>query len=279
MSRIRERAIKGDAKSLAYFEWSMAVLDDEGKEMEAGQVTPDQVDDETLWHQANPALGTRVPVERVRAERESMPHRGFLVERLGIGAWWDTTESIAAPITGEEWESLLDRGSKRVGDIVLVYDIAPDRRCALVVCARRSDELLHVELLRSAQGTSWLADELLRLHERYDVHSLATDGYGGNLGMARVLEDAGLKVRTLSGSEHASACSQLLGQVPGREFRHIGQPELLSALRGAKAKPVADAWAWSRKQSTGDVAAVVAMTLALAVGSEIPVDTSVPQIF
>jgi hypothetical protein len=41
-------------------------------------------------------------------------------------------------------------------------------------------------------------------------------------------------------------------------------------LRGAKAKPLGDAWAWSRKASTGDIAAVIAMTLALAVGSEIP---------
>ena len=36
-------------------------------------------------------------------------------------------------------------------------------------------------------------------------------------------------------------------------------------------KPLGDAWAWSRKASTGDIAAVIAMTLALAVGSEITV--------
>ena len=38
------------------------------------------------------------------------------------------------------------------------------------------------------------------------------------------------------------------------------------------ARPVGDAWAWSRKSSSGDAAVVVALTLALAAGTEIPVD-------
>jgi hypothetical protein len=86
------------------------------------------------------------------------------------------------------------------------------------------------------------------------------------------LEDAGLRVRTVSGSEHAGACGKLLDLVAEQGFRHLGQLELLAALRGAKSKPVGDAWVWSRKASSGDAALVVAMTLALAVGSEIPVD-------
>ena len=272
MSRLRERAIRGEASSFAYFEWSAAVLDADGNELECGAVTPDQIDDEALWYQANPALGARVPIERVRAERESLPHRGFLTERLGIGAWWPTVEAVDAPITAAEWADLEDSGSKRVGGLVLAFDIDPDRRCALVACGRRGvDDLLHVELLRSASGTSWLRDELERLSDRYDVEAIVTDGYGGNLAMVRTLEDAGLRVRTLTGGEQASACAKLLDLVQGREFRHIGQPELLNALRGAKVKPLGDAWAWSRKASTGDIAAVIAMTLALAVGSELTV--------
>jgi hypothetical protein len=280
MSRLRERAIQGDTTSLAYFEWSAAVLDADGLELECSDVTPDMVDDEALWYQANPALGGRVPVERVHAERESMPHRGFLTERLGIGAWWPTVETVNAPLTAAEWAELEDRESKRDGPLVLAFDIDPDRRCALVACGRRGvDDLLHVELLRSASGTSWLRDELERLSERYDVEAIVTDGYGGNLAMVRTLDGAGLRVRTLTGGEQASACAKLLDLVQGREFRHIGQGELLNALRGAKAKPLGDAWAWSRKNSTGDIAAVIAMTLALAVGSEIPAGGESLQVF
>jgi hypothetical protein len=41
-------------------------------------------------------------------------------------------------------------------------------------------------------------------------------------------------------------------------------------LRGAKAKPVGDAWAWSRTASSNDAAVVVAMTLALMAAAELP---------
>ena len=226
MSRLRERAIRGEAASFAYFEWSAAVLDADGRELECGDVTPDQIDDEALWYQANPALGTRVPIERVRAERESLPHRGFLTERLGIGAWWPTVEAVDAPITAAEWAALEDSGSKRVGELVLAFDIDPDRRCALVACGRRgADELSTSSASGSASGTSWRRDELERLSDRYDVEAIVTDGYGGNLAMVRTLEDAGLRVRTLTGGEQASACAKLLDLVQGREFRHIGQPE------------------------------------------------------
>jgi len=58
-------------------------------------------------------------------------------------------------------------------------------------------------------------------------------------------------------------------------FRHIGQHELEHGLRTAKAKPLGDAWAWSRKASPGDITAVIAMTLGLAVAAEIDTDYSI----
>jgi hypothetical protein len=48
------------------------------------------------------------------------------------------------------------------------------------------------------------------------------------------------------------------------------QAKLLGALRGPKAKPVGDAWAWSRTASSNDAAVVVAMTLALMAAAELP---------
>ena len=90
----------------------------------------------------------------------------------------------------------------------------------------------------------------------------------------RALRDAGLDVRTVPGAEHAGACGKLLDLVAERGFRHLGQLELLAALRGAKSRPLGDAWCWSRKASSGDAALVVAMTLALAAGAATPVDTS-----
>ena len=112
-----------------------------------------------------------------------------------------------------EWAELEDRESKRVDDIVLAFDIGRDRRTALVVCGRRVDDLLHVELLRSDSGSSWLRERLEYSDATYDVHAIVCDGYGGNLALVPALEEAGLRIRTMSGAEHASACSKLLDLV------------------------------------------------------------------
>lgn len=280
LARLRERGIAGESTNLAYFEWSVGLYDDEEKELRPEQVTPEMVDDEALWHRANPALGERISLEHVRVEREAMDHRGWIVERLGIGAWPDTSGVAAAPVTGEEWNELYDRDSEQVGEIVLAFDVAPDRRAALVVCGRRGvDDLLHLELLDTRPGTGWLLERCEYLSERYDVREIVADDYGGNRSLLRALSDAGLHVRAISGTEHVAACSKLLDLVAERGFRHIGQIELLQALRGAKSKPVGDAWCWSRKASSGDAALVVAMTLALAAGAELPVDTGEIHIY
>ena len=55
--------------------------------------------------------------------------------------------------------------------------------------------------------------------------------------------------------------------VAWKGFRHLGQLELLAALKGAKAKP------------GGDAALVIAMTLALAAGAAIEVDAIGPMIW
>ena len=49
-------------------------------------------------------------------------------------------------------------------------------------------------------------------------------------------------------------------------------PSSSTPLRTAKAKPLGDAWAWSRSKSPGDITAVIAMTLGLAVATEIDPD-------
>jgi hypothetical protein len=110
------------------------------------------------------------------------------------------------------------------------------------------------------------------MNDRYDVRQVVCDDYGGNRAVAADLADAGVEVRSVSGGDTTALCSKLLDLTAEQAYRHIGQPELASALRGAKAKPVGDAWAWSRKASSADSPVVVAMTLALAAGSEIPVE-------
>jgi hypothetical protein len=51
--------------------------------------------------------------------------------------------------------------------------------------------------------------------------------------------------------------------VQERTVRHLGTPEIVAALRGVVKRPLSDAWAWSRKNSTVDISPLVVVTLAL----------------
>jgi hypothetical protein len=46
-------------------------------------------------------------------------------------------------------------------------------------------------------------------------------------------------------------------------LRHLGQPELTSAITGACSRTVGDAWLWDRKSSDVDISPLVAGTIAL----------------
>jgi hypothetical protein len=60
--------------------------------------------------------------------------------------------------------------------------------------------------------------------------------------------------------------------VSERQVRHRGSVEFQQALRGAKPRPLGDAWAWSRKSSTVDISPLVAATLALSAAQGLPDD-------
>jgi hypothetical protein len=57
-----------------------------------------------------------------------------------------------------------------------------------------------------------------------------------------------------------AGCSSTLS-VSGRSASRPGRAR--AAIRGAKARPLVDRWAWSRTKSTVDISPLVASTLAL----------------
>lgn len=81
---VRERGLRGDDPSLAFFEWS---------------VDPDNYDpaDPRCWAQANPGLGIRITSEYITKERAALPAPEFARERLSIGDY---------PADGGAWETI-----------------------------------------------------------------------------------------------------------------------------------------------------------------------------
>jgi hypothetical protein len=67
-----------------------------------------------------------------------------------------------------------------------------------------------------------------------------------------------------------------LDHVNNSKIRHIEQQQLADAVRGARTRPLGDAWAWARKISTADISPLVTVTLALwayhALGDSVDTD-------
>lgn len=256
-ARLRDRALKGDDPSLAYFEWSVDAQSPD-------DVTDDMLADPVLWAQANPALGDRISVEHVEKELRSMDRRTFAVERLGVGDWPATGDLAGGPIGIREWMQAADPRSSIVGPVCFAFDVRPDRGSAVVCAAgRRADGGFHVEVVDRRHGTGWVIERVAALVASHETQVVVCDGVGPASSLVPDLLAAGVAVETVSTADHARACGFLFDCVQDGTVKHLGTSELASAVKGASTRPLGDAWAWSRKSSSVDISPLVGCTLAL----------------
>ena len=257
-ARLRERGLKGDDESLAYFEWSP-----EGFE-NPSEVTYEAALEERVWRQANPALGIRISPEHIGHEQRSMDPRTFAVERLGVGDWPRTDHVANTMIDFEEWQSLEDTASILADPVCLGFDVSPERRGSIAAAGRRPDGLWHVEIIDANLSITRMVKRVMELRDRHRPAAIVCDGYGPVASAVDLITREGVAVRTVTASEHGQACGRLVDVVNERSIRHLGSRELGDAVRGARTRPLGDAWAWSRKASTIDISPLVAATLAVS---------------
>jgi hypothetical protein len=256
-ARVRERGIAGDDDSLMYVEYSAEAEDPES-------VTEEMARDENLWAQANPGLDIRISREHVERERRSMDPRTFAVERLGVGDWPATDGSGDSEIDLAVWKSLTDHHSELVDPVVLSFDVRPDRSSSVIAAAgRRPDGLIHTEIVDYRPGTGWVVGRLAEIKEHQNVSSIWCDGASPAASLIPKALEAKLVIETLGAQEFAQACGGFFDAVEGAQLRHLGTPELELAVRAVTRRPLGDAWAWSRKSSSSDIAPLVAATIAL----------------
>lgn len=257
-SRVRERALAGSDPSLAYFEWSLPY--------DHPNAVPDDVaDDPDNWRRVNFAIEHgRVSEEHMERERRSMGARAFVVELLGVGDWPRTDHVANTKIDIEVWLSLVDEQSVLTDPICLAFDVSPERKGSISAAGRRADGLWHVEVLEAGLSPTRTVHRVLELHSRHSPARITCDSFGPAGSIVDLITREGVKVDTVSAGEHAQACGRFVDVVDEREIRHLGSRELIDAIRGARTRPLTDAWAWSRKASTVDIAPLVSATLAIS---------------
>lgn len=260
-SRLRQRALSGDAGRLAYLGFSAAYVANTVVFETPTDVSPEQAGDPELIARANPALGIRIDLDHVQeTERRAMDHRTFCVERLGVGDWPTPDAAAAAQVISDEaWAARLDPDAKASEPLGLSLDVNPERSWASIGAA---DGNRFVKVLAHRPGTGWLVDQTVGLAERFGV-PVFVDEKGPAASFIDDLEEAGVRVERVNGQEYAQACGEFYDGVAQGTMSHEGTPELNAAVKGAAKRPLGDSWAWSRKNSGVDITPLVASTLVL----------------
>jgi hypothetical protein len=270
---VRDRGRAGDDRRLAYTEFcapppSVACAAGDGC-THALTAVGCGCDDPANWARANPALGRRISAEYIADERRALPPAEFGRERMG---WWDDPLEGGTPIPAAEWTACADRRSQIAGPLALAFAVAPDSSAAAVaVAGRRADGLNHGELVEHRPGTGWLVGRVLELAERHDPCVLVINPAGAAGAFEKELAERKFATKPGPGErrlqvagmrEFAQACGALAADVANGRWRHLGQRPLDDAVEGARTRPLADAWAWSWKNSAADIGPLEAVTLA-----------------
>lgn len=240
--RLRARAQSSDPGRLYWAEWS-----------NESNVNP--ADPET-WARANPGLGIRIDPEFVEAEQQTQPAKVFAVERLGV--WLTESESSKIPI--ERWDELGDDDAACDIDDQLVFgiDMPPDRSCVTFAVSDGTTVEL-AEQVPTERAASWMIERW----ERWQPVAVVLDAMGPASSMIPELVNAGVRVEVTRTRDFVAACARFYDAVIAGTIKHRRQPLLTLAVGAAHTRPVADAWAWTRKSIQADISPLVAASVAL----------------
>lgn len=257
LARVVRRGRAGGDLSLAYFEWTV----DEG----------DRHDSPEAWAKANPGLGIRISTEHITREMAAMDFTEFARERLGIGNYPSEEGETWGVIDEPTWNAAKDQRSELVDPVAFAVDVAPDRSFSTISAAgSRADGLRHIEIIEHAPGTGWVIARLAELQERWNPLGIGLDPGGPAGSLITGLENEGIIPFTVGARELAQACGAFYDSLLAPStIRHQGQMELTAAVKGARQRPLGDAWAWNRRDSSVNLGPLISATIALHVHTSI----------
>lgn len=251
--RLHDSGHEGSDPSLLWAEWSAVSKPDDV------DIDPD---DEALWFKANPALGKRITVDAVRAERVAMDDATFRRERLGL---WEQ-ERTARVLPLEDWQACADPNLVDDGEPVAIgVDIAPGRDAAsIAACGLTVEGLPWLDVIENRRGTpNWLVPRLKAILEKQSARAVMIDVLSPAGSLIEPLEAEGIKVSRIGSNIMAAAAGQLFDAVMAREVRHLDQVSLNLAVAAARKRKLGDSWAWNRSNEDADITPLVAATMAL----------------
>jgi phage terminase large subunit-like protein len=225
-----------------------------------------QVDEPLALKMANPSIEAgRLDLNTVLSDIRSIPEHEARRYRLnqfiaGTANSW---------IAGELFARASGDGITKQDDVVLSVDRTKNWEFATIAAARKTEDgTFETELVATYAGATErvLYNRLKELYARGGISAIAVDDRQlPNL--AKLLKQDGLPVWQLWTKEISSACSTVYAMFSTGVVKHRNDPLLQLQSPKGIAKYTGETWLISRKESIGDVDALMATIMALYVSA------------
>jgi len=259
---LSQRAAEGDDR-LGWRDWGDATPLDDVEAMTRRERRA-FLDDRQRWAATLPALGRgRVTEESIDQLRRELDDRDFARELLGC--WPKQVMAKGSNVIDPDvWRDCADPTSKPGEALVFGIDASPGGRSAAIASSgRREDGRLHMKVVDYRPGTGWLLDRVKDLVSRFSPRKVMLFPGGPAGALIADLTEAGIELELLGGQEMAQACGALTNDLTEDRARHCDQDALNDAVAQATARVSVDGtWKWDRKDTSGDIAPLVAVTVA-----------------
>lgn len=249
---IRDRALNGETRQIAWFEFSVSEIGD--------------IKDRRRWAAANPALGRRILENTIEGELEQMDPDSFARERLG---WWSPrpgAKEIDHAIDLDAWalcksSEKKPTGGKTAYGVKFSVDGAVVALCAAVIPENGSARISLIDLKATTHGTRWLSEWLIQRYMK--ASCVVIDGRNGvDLLIDRISDTWKMKGSIIrpTAANVVAAASLLTDKVNDQTLTwYSGQPLMDESAKKAEKRPIAGGWGFGGEDS----AIIEAASLAL----------------
>lgn len=223
------------------------------------------IDDPVAIMAANPSVAAgRIPVEQVISDLKTIPEHEARRYRLnqfisGTAVSW---------LPGNLFKAATGRGATNMQAGVFAVDISKNWEHATIAFANDNGDLQETELVSSlvAPTEQQLFNEITSLYGKFSPRAIALDDRQlPNL--AKRLKSVGIPVWQLWTKEMSAACSAVFAMFSTGTVRHNNDPLLVAQMPNGVTKYTGETWLISRKESHGEIDALMATVMALYVSS------------
>jgi phage terminase large subunit-like protein len=227
-----------------------------------------KVDDPKAIMMANPSVAAgRIGMEQVISDLKTIPEHEARRYRLNQFIAGSTNSWLP----GDLFRAATGRGVTNLTGGVFSVDTTTNWGHATIAYANDIEGIHETELVMSLVSPTeqQLFNELTSLYSRHSPRAIVLDDRQLP-GLAKRLKNSGLPVWTLWAKEVSSACSTVFAMFSTGSVRHNSDPLLVAQMPNGVAKYSGESWFISRKESLGDIDAVMATVFALYVSSRAP---------